>query len=166
MRSGTMETENALFKAIGDATKMTLMRGDLRIYDASGIVVARFRADQKFTPEVLDLTSRKWMLKTIGETDVELEKNAPFINFDAQKRSAGGTGGCNSFGGSYESDDRTIKFGNMISTMMACEAEDRMTIEHGLLDGLGKANRYEIKGEVLYLYRDKVELLSFVGSVK
>ena len=166
MRPGTMETEDALFKALNNAAKMTVIRGDLRIYDASEVVIATFRADQKFTAEPIDLTSRKWMLRTIGETELTLEKNAPFISFDSKKKSVGGNSGCNSFGGGYETAGAKIKFGNMISTMMACEAENRMSIEHGFLAGLGEANRYEIRGEVLYLYKDDVELLSFAGAAK
>lgn len=163
MRPGTMETEAALFKALGEAVKITIMGGDLRLYDPSGIVIAKFRADQKRLTEPVTLASRKWMLATIGETEVSLEKNAPFLNLGT---AASGNGSCNSFGGDYTIEGSKIKFGNLISTMMACEAEGRMTIEQGFMGALGSADRYEIKGEVLYLYQGEKELLSFVGTAK
>lgn len=165
MRPGTMETEAAFLKALNDATQvkksgrnLTFLAGDTR--------VLRLKAAAQTKPVTGDLTSNRWMLKAIGGTAVNLSKDAPFLNFDAGKKSAGGNSGCNVFGGNYETEGSTIKFSQMISTMRACEFEDRMTIERGFLDGLQNADRFEIKDRRLFIYKSSEILLEFEGVAK
>ncbi|QYU68442.1 META domain-containing protein [Leptolyngbya sp. 15MV] len=112
------------------------------------------------------LAAKRWILKSIGGDKIELSKDLPFLNFDREKMSAGGNGGCNVFGGSFEVKDNSIKFGDMFSTMMACEHENRMSIEQRFFDGLRSADRFEINNGRLILYKGDDPVLEFAAADK
>jgi heat shock protein HslJ len=113
------------------------------------------------------LEGAKWLLTEIKGEEIGEIETIPFINFDSEKKSAGGNTGCNVFGGNYEvlAGDK-IRLFDTISTMRACIEDDRMEVERGFMSGLQNANRYEIKGKTLKLFRDKELLLEFRGEKK
>lgn len=59
--------------------------------------------------------------------------------------SAGGTAGCNSYGGSYTLDGTTIAFGPLVSTKMACE-QPLMAMETTYLTALQATTSYGVDG--------------------
>lgn len=164
LQDGAMETEAALLRALGEADSLK-QRGQTLAFHSNGKRVLKFKAAKSGSTST-DLTSKKWILKKIGDMNVDLGSDVPFLNFDAEKKGAGGNSGCNVFGGNYETEGKSIKFRDIISTMRACEFEDRMTIERGFLDGLQNADRFEIKGGKLFLYRENKVLLEFEGISK
>jgi heat shock protein HslJ len=161
----TMRTENAFLRMLERATSLTRNGNNLTLF-RGGTRLARFRADAAGENADAELGSKKWMLTRIGTAPVNLRRNPPFLNFDIRKKSAGGNSGCNSFGGDYTLSGSTLRFGQMIQTMMACEAERRMTIEREFMDGLRNANRFELGGNVLRMFRGSRLLLEFEGTVK
>ena len=62
-----------------------------------------------------------------------------------------GSGGCNSFGGSYRADSatNTISFSQVVSTMMACTDEDVMAVEGNYLTALNAAQAYTLSVDTL-----------------
>ena len=166
LQPGKMETESAFLKALGGVTALKRSGRNLILYSGKARVL-RFKATARKTePGSVDLTSRKWLLKSISGKAVNLGKEVPFLNFDSGKKSAGGNSGCNVFGGNYEADGSRIKFSDIISTMRACEFEDRMSIERTFLDGLQNADRFEIKNGRLFIYKGGDLLLEFEGTAK
>lgn len=165
MRPGTMETESAFLSALGNANRLKKSGRNISFF-VGDTRVLRLRAVERAKPEAEDLTAKKWMLRSIGGTAVSLGKDAPFLNFDAEKKSSGGNSGCNVFGGNYEADGPNIKFTGMISTMRACEFEGRMTIERGFIDGLQNADRFEMNSGSLFIYKGSQLLLEFEGAAK
>lgn len=114
----------------------------------------------------IGLEDRKWVLQQIGnQVNVRALPEA-FVNFDANKRSAGGNSSCNVFGGSYTAAGDRIRITDVVSTMRACIEDYRMTVERQFLDGLRDANRYEIRDGLLRLYRDRRLLLTLRGERK
>ena len=123
------------------------------------------------TPEsaVGALEQYRWELKAIRDKAVELVKggDTPFLSFDKAKGSAGGNTGCNSFGGSYETEGKDkIRISDTISTMRACIEDNRMEVERGFMDGLQTTDRYELEGTSLRLYEGETLLLEFEGKDK
>lgn len=59
-----------------------------------------------------------------------------------------GSGGCNSLGGMYEADDKTVTFSEMTSTLMACD-EPRMAQESAVTQVLSGLAQFEIKDQTL-----------------
>ncbi|MGB5809033.1 MAG: META domain-containing protein [Polyangiales bacterium] len=86
--------------------------------------------------------------KPVGVADAS---RAPFLEFNATKKSAFGFGGCNRFFGSYQTGKNgALEVGALGATRMACP--DNMNQEQVFLDTLGKVTRYEIHGSKLLLY--------------
>ncbi len=123
------------------------------------IVFSSFRI---VTTDSMDIYNTKWQLKSIHSKDeaAYIYTNA-FINFDQEKKRVSGNGSCNSFGGSVEVNDSQLRFGHLISTRMYCERVQE--IETDFFAALSKVNRFEIKGNILLMYKGGQLLLEFEG---
>lgn len=167
MRPGTMETEADFLDALKKANRIKKNIATLSIYSGKkNVLVFRKSRSIEREPVTMDLSSRKWILKGIGGIKVDIGNDAPFLNFDATKGTSGGDTGCNVFGGNYEALGSKIKFSQIISTMRACEFENRKTIERQFLDGLQKTDRFEVRERRLLLYAGEILLLEFMGIAK
>jgi len=129
----------------------------------SGLLFVLFTAcgaSKKIIQPAAPLYETKWLLKKINADGISQEVSTKaFLKFDEQKKSAGGNGSCNSFGSSTTINGNEVTFKNIFSTKMYCEEVQK--IENAYLNNLGKANRFEIKGNILVLYNDKELLLEF-----
>ena len=164
---GVARAEAEFLNALRKADRLR-RNGNTLTIRAAGEGVLRFqrarRSDRE--PVTMDLTARKWMLRSIDGRPVNLARDAPFLNFDDAKGSAGGNSGCNVFGGEYEAVGSSIKFSNIMSTMRACEYENRMTVERRFLDALQAADRFRIEGNNLVILKGANMLLEFEGTAK
>ena len=102
-----------------------------------------------------------WYLKKIYMPEATLDISNPnaFIKLDAAKNSAGGKGGCNSYGSSYAVNEQQISFKNIFSTKMFCEKFQAE--EDAYFRQLEKVNRYDVKDDKLLLYAGNELLLEF-----
>jgi heat shock protein HslJ len=116
--------------------------------------------------ETNQLYGTKWYLRKINKiygNDLpafkteEVKGKTAFINFNKEKQSAGGNGGCNSFGSNFSVKGHHISITEIISTQMYCESAQQ--IENDFFNALSKVNNFEIKGKKLLLYEDKTPLL-------
>lgn len=101
------------------------------------------------------LAGTKWILDKIEGKKVNTDR--AFITFDVSENRIGGKGGCNGMGGTLKVEDSMIDISQIISTKMFCQVTSK--IENAFFAKLEEANRYEIKGETLYLYKDETLLL-------
>ncbi|MBI5857869.1 MAG: META domain-containing protein [Sphingobacteriales bacterium] len=107
------------------------------------------------------LYDTKWRLTKIHSdsgTEEVLIKTA-FIKFHEKKKSAGGNGGCNTFGSTLSVTGNKMSISEIFSTQMYCEETSKT--ETSFFRLLEKANRFEIKDKALLLYHDKDLLLEF-----
>jgi copper homeostasis protein (lipoprotein) len=81
-----------------------------------------------------------------------------FILASSESR-AHGFSGCNNFFGSYKSDNESLSFSAMGSTMMACP--EGMDTEKDFFEALGKTTRFNISGQFLQIYADDHLLARF-----
>jgi heat shock protein HslJ len=158
-----MDIESAYLSALGDvdayevsADELVLTGGDVRL-----------AFDAEAAPEPLPLVGTAWSLEAVGSgvdavsspiagTQVTLE-----LQDDG---SASGSGGCNQFNTSYETDGATISFGPVGSTQMACE-QGVMEQEAAVLGALESAATFEIVGDLLTLSdADGGFLVSYRGA--
>ena len=160
--------ETVLVKALEKVDRYRQHANILELYDRDRLVL-KFAvpivppADSE---DPISLEDRKWTLDSIGSDPATKLGKTAFLVFDKTKQSAGGNSSCNVFGGSYTTKGSALKIAEVVSTMRACIEDERMSIERQFLDGLQKANRYEIAKGKLMLYRDKRLLLTFVGERK
>jgi heat shock protein HslJ len=105
-----------------------------------------------------DVNGTSWVLTQLKGNSVT-SKQAPTLVF--VKGQVSGNASCNSFGGEYkhESGD-SLKFGQMISTLMACADESLMTQESAYLGMLGQVAKYKLENDQLYLYDQGGQLLA------
>jgi len=106
------------------------------------------------------LYDTKWALKKIHNgRNVEVVTGKAFIKFNQEKKSAGGNGGCNSFGSTINVSGSTVSFKDIFSTKMYCEGIQET--EDAFFTQLEKVNRFEVKDKTLLLYMDKEVLMEF-----
>ena len=163
--------ESVVLRGLENARTFDVRGDNLRLYDRRGRVLLRFtkseRGDNSGGNDAARLDDRKWVLEQIKGRQTFVPLPYAFINFDAQRRSAGGDSSCNVFGGEYTVTGDRINIRNIVSTMRACvEDSSKMSTERDMLDGLRTANRFEISGNRLNLYHGRELLLTFRGERK
>jgi heat shock protein HslJ len=111
----------------------------------------------------LSLYETKWMLRKVQtEKGLEVVNTKAFLKFDKEKGSAGGNGSCNSFGSNALVEGSTIKFSNIFSTKMYCEAVQQT--ENAFFNQLGNADRFSLKGKTLSFYKGDTLVLEFAAE--
>ena len=110
---------------------------------------------------VVTLEDTTWaLLELNGKTiTVKVNDKAPYLEFNSNKASAYGFGGCNRFFGSYETSGKSLTLGTMGATRMACP--EGMDEEQELFTVLSATTRYEIHGSKLMLFADKALVARF-----
>ncbi len=105
------------------------------------------------SPAQVDLAGTSWSLVSYGSSTsptaaaAGVETNLDF-NADGNVH---GTMGCNGFGGEYSADGKSITFGPIMSTMMACE-EPIMTQEITALHVMTGTTPFEVVGDTLTIH--------------
>ena len=97
----------------------------------------------------------KWILASYGDpanpTEV-LPDNIPTARFDSEIKEIRGSGGCNTYFGTYEVDGKDLTMtGPFAVTEMWC-GDEIGAQESEFLDILLSADRYDIEGDILTLY--------------
>ncbi len=114
--AGAMEQEAQFLQAMQSAKVIQLDGDRLTLRTAGGAMAVTLRR----APEPNALSSTSWTLATLGGQPLVAD-TAVTLNFEADGR-AGGSDGCNTFGGPYQVSGDALKFGALIGTLIACEA--------------------------------------------
>jgi uncharacterized lipoprotein YbaY/heat shock protein HslJ/uncharacterized lipoprotein NlpE involved in copper resistance len=106
-----------------------------------------------------ELTGTIWKLSRLGEIAVIVSEpqQRPNLTLGADGRIAG-YDGCNRMTGSFQSSGRSIEFGQLASTKMACI--DGMELEAAFAAALARARSYRVLGRHLDLYGANGELVA------
>lgn len=142
---GVMEQEQAYIQGLQTAKSLALEGQTLIIHTPEG--------DMTFQPPMpATLTDTTWTLDgmaqngTVVSTWVDSDITAEFK--DGQM---GGSSGCNSYSAPYEVEGTSLTLGQTVSTLMACEEEERNQRESEFLATLANVARYEIRRNTLTL---------------
>ena len=95
----------------------------------------------------------EWKIVAVnGETVESKMEKKPFLAFDQQEKRVYGNSGCNIVNGGYTQDKPgQLKFGMLISTMMACH---EMDLERKILTAMEQVESY-VRVKDTYELRDK-----------
>lgn len=109
------------------------------------------------------LENTVWNLTELDGKAVEIPMSAKRVNIHLKgndvEQNLSGFAGCNSMGGHYSTPgDKVIVF-EPISTRMFCE--DTMELENAFIKMLTEADRYQIEGRQLLLYKGGLLLGKF-----
>ena len=107
-------------------------------------------------PELEGIT---WELVKLDE-QLPLADTTITLTFDNGQ--VGGNSGCNSYGAAYEVDGESLKLGELMSTMMYCQAEGVMDQETTYLLYLSQVRTYAIIDGELYLSQADGSQLVFI----
>jgi heat shock protein HslJ len=111
------------------------------------------------TFEDVALSGRRWQLTEVGGVPIKTTK--PYILLNAQTKRFEGDGGCNRISGAFEVNRTTVKFSRVISTKRACADRQLQLVETRLVENLGRASSYYIRGDEMRLYAAGVAVLAF-----
>jgi putative lipoprotein len=114
-----------------------------------------------------DLVATQWKLVSYGSPGAEtpvVEGSEVTLAFQEDGQ-AGGSGGCNSYGGPYVVEDGVLSFGEIVSTLVACLDEQVMEQEQQYFQALQSAGQYVRGADQLTIYYDSGQrVLNFVAS--
>ena len=113
--------------------------------------------------KAMSLEDTYWALLELNGATIAPTPNreAPYLELNSNKASAYGFGGCNRFFGSYQASGRSLTFGDLGATRMACP--EGMDQEQRFFAALASTTRYEIHGSKLLLFADD-ELVARFGA--
>jgi len=101
------------------------------------------------------LENTQWNLISLGSPGAEqplIEGSA--ITLMLAGGQAGGSGGCNSYGGTYRVDGNTITFDELIRTERACLEEGVTEQEQRYFQALETASEFQVEGDQLQITYD------------
>lgn len=100
-----------------------------------------------------ELGGTRWRLTGIGPAAAPrlLQDEVEITLILEPGGNAGGSSGCNSYGGEYEASGGEIRFRNIAGTLMACTDAGVMDLEQAYLNALNSAQRFELTGSLLVI---------------
>jgi heat shock protein HslJ len=125
-----------------------------RIYPliALGLIVAGCAGTPQATPEI----DGNWQLES-GEVAGQPLPLVEAITLQIDRANVSGNSACNQYSGQIVVDGSAIEFGDLISTLMGCEA-DRMEAESAYSDALSRVDTVALDGGDLVLSGPDAEL--------
>jgi heat shock protein HslJ len=104
-------------------------------------------------------TNKQWTVVEMLSLPVQTS-NSPqdaHLIFNASEKMVNGSGSCNRIFGPYEIGKKhSLKFGNLASTMMACQNQ---AFENKLLETLRRVEFYQLSGGELWLKDNKKRVI-------
>jgi heat shock protein HslJ len=122
----------------------------LAVGSASGCVAGWRSAPP---PPLPDFTTAQWHLAMLNHEPAvpAAAANRPWLEFNDKASRFEGSTGCNSISGPYDRNATYLRFGKMISTAMACSDAAVNQQEQAFKFALQNVDRYEIRGDSLFL---------------
>jgi heat shock protein HslJ len=108
-----------------------------------------------------------WLLESFGEPGAELPAIAgTSISLEfKQNGQVEGSSGCNSYGGPYSVQDGRLAFGEIVSTLMACEDQAVNDQEQEYLQALRASGRFSVVDDRLTIwYENDRRVLNFARA--
>lgn len=136
MMCPNMDTEQKVLGALNKVAGYAETEGGIELTDAEGkaVIVLEKRVQAAATLDDLD---GEWIISALNGEAVKKMDKVPFLAFDIKEKRVHGNAGCNIVNGGFtqeEGNAASLKFSQMISTMMACPDMD---VESEVLKALG-----------------------------
>src|SRR5689334_8118493 len=116
-----------------------------------------YSCSHKLAPDA-GWSRQRWVLVEMKGVPVQQSgsRRDAFISFDVYEKRFSGNGGCNQMNGTYQIDNHSITFSDIVTTKMSCED---IAFENAFLSFLSRVNRFEQNGDNLLLKDKKGVLL-------
>ena len=116
-----METEQKVLEALNEVAGFKSSATGVELTDKDGKVLISLEKREAPAVSVNDING-EWKISKVEGAAVEVADKTPFLSFNVAENAVHGNGGCNIINGSFsqeEGNPSSLKFGHMISTMMA-----------------------------------------------
>lgn len=116
-----METEQKVLEALNEVAGYQASATGVELTDKDGKVLISLEKREAPAVSVNDING-EWTISKVEGAAVEIADKTPFLSFNVTENTVHGNGGCNIINGSFsqeEGNPSSLKFGQMISTMMA-----------------------------------------------
>lgn len=166
-----METEQKVLEALNEVAGFKSSATGVELTDKDGKVLISLEKREAPAVSVNDING-EWKISKVEGAAVEVADKTPFLSFNVAENAVHGNGGCNIINGSFsqeEGNPSSLKFGHMISTMMAGPG---METERKVLTAMNKVASFVVNedgtlslmdaenNEVLLLVKNAEEALS------
>lgn len=138
-----METEKKVLEALNEVAGYQASSAGVELTDKDGNVLMSLEKKEAPAVSVNDING-KWNITKVEGAVVEVADKTPFISFNVAENAVHGNGGCNIINGSFsqeEGNPSSLKFGQMISTMMAGPG---METERKVLSAMNKVASFVV----------------------
>ena len=138
-----METEQKVLEALNEVAGYQASSAGVELTDKDGNVLMSLEKKEAPAVSVNDING-KWNITKVEGATVEVADKTPFISFNVAENAVHGNGGCNIINGSFsqeEGNPSSLKFGQMISTMMAGPG---METERKVLSAMNKVASFVV----------------------
>lgn len=138
-----METEQKVLEALNEVAGYQASSAGVELTDKDGNVLMSLEKKEAPAVSVNDING-KWNITKVEGAAVEVADKTPFISFNVAEKAVHGNGGCNIINGSFsqeEGNPSSLKFGQMISTMMAGPG---METERKVLSAMNKVASFVV----------------------
>ncbi|MBM6960265.1 META domain-containing protein [Bacteroides caecigallinarum] len=138
-----METEQKVLEALNEVAGYQASSAGVELTDKDGNVLMSLEKKEAPAVSVNDING-KWNITKVEGAAVEIADKTPFISFNVAENAVHGNGGCNIINGSFsqeEGNPSSLKFGQMISTMMAGPG---METERKVLSAMNKVASFVV----------------------
>ena len=155
-----MDTESKVLQALNSVQGYAETGQGIALTDAEGNTVLTL--EKRETPAfTLNDLSGEWVITSVYGAQVSDMENTPFLAFDINQMRVHGNAGCNTINGGFSQEEgkaNSLKFSQMISTLMACP---NLEAERQILDALNQVASFSFNedGTMSLFNEDGEELL-------
>ncbi|WP_300227096.1 META domain-containing protein [uncultured Bacteroides sp.] len=166
-----METEQKVLEALNEVAGYKASATGVELTDKDGKVLMSLEKREAPAVSINDING-EWTISKVDGVEIEVADKIPFLSFNVADNAVHGNGGCNIINGSFSQEEgnaSSLKFGQMISTMMAGPG---METEGKVLEAMNKVASFVVNedgtlslmdagnNEVLLLVRNTGKTLS------
>ena len=138
-----METEQKVLEALNEVAGYQASATGVELTDKDGKVLISLEKREAPAVSVNDING-EWIISKVDGVVVEVADKTPFLSFNVADNAVHGNGGCNIINGSFSQEEgnaSSLKFGQMISTMMAGPG---METEGKVLEAMNKVTSFVV----------------------
>ena len=166
-----METEQKVLEALNEVAGYKASATGVELTDKDGKVLMSLEKREAPAVSINDING-EWTISKVDGVEIEVADKTPFLSFNVADNAVHGNGGCNIINGSFSQEEgnaSSLKFDQMISTMMAGPG---METEGKVLEAMNKVASFVVNedgtlslmdagnNEVLLLVRNTGKTLS------
>lgn len=166
MMCSDMDIENKVIGALNKVNGYAETADGVALTDADGNTVISLEKRQVPEVSVNDLAG-EWIISSVNGTELGKQEKTPFLAFNVEEKTVHGNASCNIVNGGFTQEGNkanSLKFSQMISTMMACP---NMDTERLVLEALNKVASFTLdqdKSKLSLLDENGTEVMSLTKN--